>query len=147
MILRRNHEIERLYMEQIRNAVTAVDVLSKKVARIDREIKRLNTPIAKESMPDKPDIKYYCSDSGIWFLPILLLIFVLIVFGLIKFLLSAFSILDIFFYWVENLARVVLYIAIVISVISSIIGVFSLISHYKEYKQAEKKYLIKYGEI
>ena len=56
----RNREIEKIYIEQLRNIETVVFTLNCKKESTETDIKRLRTPLRKPnypSEPSKPDIK------------------------------------------------------------------------------------------
>lgn len=55
----RNHDLEAIYMTQLRNAETCAYVLYNKLRNLDANINRLNTPIAKTKMPTKPQRRDY----------------------------------------------------------------------------------------
>ena len=132
----KNREVERIYMEQLRNIETSVYILDKKEKQTKSIINQLRKPIAKPKNPYEPHLSTYIKDSLFWFLP---LIIVIILYKVLDFLISFINFLD---YLLSSLLDIIFYICCGIGGVIAVFGVFMLISGYVEYKKEQKKYRV-----
>lgn len=138
--LSKSHEVEKIYMEQLRNIETSVYILHKKEVATINKIDRLKSPIPKRKDPYKPKFKNYIDTVPALILPIIL---VIVLNEILKAILSEIEFLDILLSPILNL----LFIGCcVIGGIMALVGIFKLFSGIKEYATAMKKYNAKVNE-
>lgn len=132
--LAKNHEVERIYMEQLRNIETSVYILSKRQKQTEGQIQQLRTPILKNADPYKPKFRSYIDNTFGWFLPIIIAI---VIYILWEVLLSKVEILDFF---ISGIVIFIIPILLGVPALAGLIGIFCFISGVIDYKRAQKKY-------
>lgn len=127
----RNHEIEKLYMEQIRNIETAIYILNERKNSIRNEMQRLRIPRSRPNQPFKP----YKPDTNL--LSIIGIVIVNIILPIIYFKVCGF-IGDIFtshFFEVKLPSTLT-----ILTILFSIWCIFAVREDHKNYSKQMKKY-------